>query len=83
MSDACEALRLLGDDGVIDGENAGRLYRTSMEKKGIWDGVPLEYARLLTDWPGKNGWNGEWERPRAVKVLKKREVQEEVPPSKI
>jgi large subunit ribosomal protein L40 len=70
MKDACEALRLLGDDGVVGGENTGRLYRTAMEKKGMWDGVPIEYARLLTDWPSRRGWNAEWTRPEPTVVKK-------------
>jgi large subunit ribosomal protein L40 len=63
MRDACELLRTMGDDGVIGGENEGRLFRVAMQKKGIWDGVPIEYARLLTDWPSRKGWDSEWVRP--------------------
>jgi large subunit ribosomal protein L40 len=64
MQAACEALRLLGDDGVVGGENAGRRYREAMNKTGVWDqgAVPFEYARCLTDWPKKDGWNHEWKR---------------------
>ena len=63
MRDACEALRLLGDHGVPEGENAGRLYRLAMDKSGVWGGVPIEYARSQTEWPARDGWNHEWKRP--------------------
>src|ERR1700761_4414018 len=62
MRAACEQLRILGDDGVEGGENVGRRYRECMNKKGIWDGVPLEYARCLVDWPSREGWNHEWKK---------------------
>lgn len=44
------------------GKDVGRLYRIAMEKKGIWDSVPIEYARIQTDGPPKDGWNHEWSR---------------------
>lgn len=94
MRDACEALRLIGEDGlaISNGSNAvpppgardpafvsiertsgkekstesidvkafaerqkqvGRLFRTSMNKTGLWEGVPIEYARAQTDTPPK------------------------------
>lgn len=119
MRDACEALRLIGEDGlavpVVGGERAvrppgardpssvslrvgtdgvvsrmeadaegqegdgevvhlnlgaaasqqkevGRLYRIAMEKKGIFQGVPIEYARIQTDTPPKSGWDHSWTR---------------------
>jgi large subunit ribosomal protein L40 len=62
MSNACEQLRILGDDGVEGGEHTGRRYRECMTKTGIWDHIPIEYARCITDWPSRNGWNHEWKR---------------------
>ena len=55
MRDACEELRT----GVGDG---GRLFRVAMEKKGIWRGVPVEYARIQTEGPAREGWNHDWVR---------------------
>jgi large subunit ribosomal protein L40 len=66
MREACEKLRLLGDDGVMGGESMGRLYRQSLEKTGIWQGVPIEYARGLADWPSKEGWNHAWVAKKVV-----------------
>ena len=40
----------------------GRLYRVAMEKKGIYQGVPIEYARCQTDTPSRNGWDYAWTR---------------------
>jgi len=96
MRDACEALRLIGEDGLAISEagstravlpvgardrvvvpgmkevnvqaaaegqtEVGRLYRVAMEKKGIWGGVPIEYARAQTDTPPRNGWDYAWTR---------------------
>lgn len=113
MRNACEALRLIGEDGlavpVEKGERAvrprgardpafvdvsvgvektggggkegtegkmqvdvaaaaqrqrevGRLYRIAMEKKGVFRGVPIEYARFQTDTPGREGWDHGWTR---------------------
>lgn len=117
MSQACEALRLIGEDGLAvreggtvlpptgardptfvqvdrqsgrveatDGSNGtggegieekehldlqsaaeqqkevGRLYRTAMLKTGVWDGVPIEYARAQTETPARNGWDHGWTR---------------------
>lgn len=114
MRDACEALRLIGEDGLavprVAGERAvrppgardpisvrvkvgskgtggdvaegvegetmevdveaaaqrqqevGRLYRIAMEKQGVFQGVPIEYARIQTDTPAKSGWDHEWKR---------------------
>ena len=45
-----------------DGDGMGRLYRIAMMKKGVWDGVPIEYARIQTDRPGREAWNHEWKR---------------------
>ncbi|EGD95011.1 hypothetical protein TESG_02505 [Trichophyton tonsurans CBS 112818] len=54
MKDACEELRT----GVGDG---GRLFRTSMNKRGVFsDGIPIEYGRLQTDSPSKDGWDYSW-----------------------
>ncbi|KAI9815323.1 MAG: hypothetical protein M1827_002803 [Pycnora praestabilis] len=62
MRDACEELRLLGEDGMQGGKNAGKLFRVAMQKKGIWKGVPVEYARVQTDGPAREGWNHAWVR---------------------
>jgi large subunit ribosomal protein L40 len=67
MREACEALRNLDADAniVVDGQgkkDVGRLYRIAMMKNDIWGGVPIEYARIQTDSPSKDGWNHEWTR---------------------
>jgi large subunit ribosomal protein L40 len=61
MHSACEELRTMDPPGTKD---AGRLYRIAMEKKGIFGhgGVPIEYARLQTDTPGRDPWNHGWTR---------------------
>ena len=61
MSDACEALRLMDDDGNL-GKDEGWLYRSATQKTGIWDGVPIEYAKCQTDYPSKEGWDHDWKR---------------------
>ncbi|EAT84345.1 hypothetical protein HBH56_043020 [Parastagonospora nodorum] len=52
------------DPGTIGegGKDVGRLYRSAMIKRGIWGSVPVEYARLQTDYPGREGWNHGWTR---------------------
>ncbi len=55
MRSACEELRI----GVGDG---GRLFRVAMGKKGVWRGVPVEYARIQTEGPARGGWNEGWAR---------------------
>ncbi|KAI9872558.1 MAG: hypothetical protein M1830_001483, partial [Pleopsidium flavum] len=50
MRDACEELRTGCGDG-------GRLFRVAMSKKGVWAGVPVEYARCQTEGPGREGWD--------------------------
>lgn len=72
MREACEALRLIGGDGMgggpggasAGGKDVGRLYRVAMEKKGIYGlkGVPIEYARAQTDFPRREGWDHGWTR---------------------
>ena len=44
-------------------QEVGRLYRLAMEKKGIFQGVPIEYARIQTDTPPRAGWDHGWKRP--------------------
>ena len=110
MRNACEALRLIGEDGLavsepgsravrppgardvpstrfeveVKGENGsmrkevrdidveaaasrqkdvGRLFRQSMQKGGIYQGVPIEYARGMVATPSKMGWDHGWTRP--------------------
>ena len=56
MHAACEELRTGAGDG-------GKLFRVSMNKKGVFtDMFPIEYARLQTDGPSREGWNHEWKR---------------------
>jgi len=64
MHAATEALRTLEGDGGKGAEMGGRLYRIAMEKKGVFGhgGVPIEYARLQVDTPGKEVWNHGWTR---------------------
>ncbi|SMY20858.1 unnamed protein product [Zymoseptoria tritici ST99CH_1A5] len=75
MASACEALRLIDDDGLTEQEaehygalqqrsekEVGRLYRQAMMKDNVWDGVPIEYARMQTETPGRDGWNHGWTR---------------------
>lgn len=61
MEAANELLRTMDPPGTKDG---GRLYRIAQEKKGIFGhgGVPIEYARLQVDTPGKEPWNHGWTR---------------------
>ncbi len=60
MAAACEGLRV----GVGDG---GRLFRRAMMKNGVWSiperggGVPLEYARGLSEWVGGGTGTGKGE----------------------
>ena len=46
----------------VRGREVGRLYRSAMIKRGIWGSVPVEYARVQTDYPSRQGWNHEWTR---------------------
>jgi large subunit ribosomal protein L40 len=74
MASACEALRLIDTHGLTaeerfklgegeaEGNQMGKLFRIAMLKKGIWDGVPIEYARIQTETPPKDGWNHSWTR---------------------
>ncbi|KAH9810128.1 Mitochondrial ribosomal protein L28 [Teratosphaeria destructans] len=78
MAAACEALRLIDRDGLTaedrmrlgaggnkdggEGKDMGRLYRIAMLKEGVWDGIPIEYARLQTEFPAREGWNHGWTR---------------------
>ncbi|KAF2235423.1 hypothetical protein EV356DRAFT_514238 [Viridothelium virens] len=58
-----EGLVVIGGSGKGEGgKELGRLYRLAMEKKGIWQGVPIEYARIQTDTPGREGWDHGWKR---------------------
>lgn len=44
------------------GREVGRLYRSAMLKRGVWGSVPVEYGRLLVDFPPRDGWNEGWRR---------------------
>lgn len=46
----------------VKGKEVGRLYRNAMLKRGVWGSVPVEYGRLQTDFPSREGWNHEWTR---------------------
>ncbi|KAF1959522.1 hypothetical protein CC80DRAFT_302017 [Byssothecium circinans] len=46
----------------VRGREVGRLYRAAMVKRGVWGSVPIEYARVQTDFPGREGWNHGWSR---------------------
>jgi large subunit ribosomal protein L40 len=57
MAAACEELR------TGCGERGARLFRVSMNKSGVFtDLFPIEYARLQTDSPSREGWNYEWKK---------------------
>ncbi|KAI5360562.1 Putative ribosomal protein L28/L40 [Septoria linicola] len=49
------------DEDVVRSRE-GRLYRMAMLKNGIWNGVPIEYARIQTETPARDGWNHGWTR---------------------
>ena len=56
MNAACEELRTGAGDG-------GKLFRVSMNKRAVFtDLFPIEYGRLQTEGPSKDGWNHEWKR---------------------
>lgn len=56
MHRACEELRTGAGDG-------GKLFRKSMNKSGVFvDMFPIEYGRLQTDGPSRDGWNHEWKK---------------------
>ncbi|OJD25840.1 hypothetical protein ACJ73_02792 [Blastomyces percursus] len=56
MRDACEELRIGAGDG-------GKLFRISMNKRGVFtDQIPIEYGRMQTEGPSKEGWNYDWKR---------------------
>ncbi|EAW09612.1 mitochondrial 54S ribosomal protein mL40 [Aspergillus clavatus NRRL 1] len=56
MNAACEELRTGAGDG-------GKLFRISMNKRGVFrDLFPIEYGRMQTESPSKEGWNHEWKR---------------------
>lgn len=77
MAAACEELRLIDHEGLTieerrrlgqsqkvgDHAETGRLYRTAMMKdNNVWSVVPIEYARIQTETPPRNGWNHGWMR---------------------
>ena len=51
-----------GSPAGATGKNVGRLYRIAMRKDNIWQGVPIEYARIQTEGPPRDGWNQDWKR---------------------
>ncbi|KAH8695346.1 hypothetical protein BGW36DRAFT_382516 [Talaromyces proteolyticus] len=57
MSAACEELR------TGCGEQGSKLFRVSMNKRGVFtDLFPLEYSRLQTESPPRDGWNHDWKK---------------------
>ncbi|KAH6860566.1 hypothetical protein B0T12DRAFT_348731 [Alternaria alternata] len=44
------------------GREVGRLYRSAMLKRRVWGSVPVEYGRVQTDFPPREGWNHAWVR---------------------
>jgi large subunit ribosomal protein L40 len=46
----------------VKGREVGRLYRIAMNKTGVWEGIPIEYARIQMDFPAREGWNHGWTR---------------------
>lgn len=76
MAAACEALRLIDSNGLTaedrqrlgepelseGGKEVGRLYRIAMRKDGVWEGAPIEYGRIQTESPPREGWNSAWTR---------------------
>jgi large subunit ribosomal protein L40 len=46
----------------VKGKEVGRLYRGAMNKRAIRGSVPVEYARVQVDFPGREGWNHGWTR---------------------
>ncbi|KAL9051273.1 MAG: hypothetical protein Q9162_006116 [Coniocarpon cinnabarinum] len=50
-------------------KDVGRLFRIAMEKKGVFQGVPIEYTRIQTDTPPRNGWDHDWKRPTTLTGL--------------
>ena len=58
-----DGLQIIGGSGKTEGgKEMGRLYRLAMQKKGIWHGVPIEYARIQTYSPARDGWDHGWKR---------------------
>ncbi|KAK4547643.1 hypothetical protein LTR36_000600 [Oleoguttula mirabilis] len=54
-----------GDEAAAagaEGREMGRLYRIAMLKDGVWEGAPIEYARIQTESPPREGWNHAWTR---------------------
>lgn len=64
MHSSMEVLRTMDEQDGVRGKDAGRLYRIALEKKGVFGkgGVPIEYARLQTDTPGREAWDHSWTR---------------------
>ncbi|KAI9692078.1 MAG: hypothetical protein M1820_009546 [Bogoriella megaspora] len=57
-----EPVVLAGSPEAHGGSDIGYLYRRAMEKKGVWQGVPIEYARAQTETPSRDGWDHAWKR---------------------
>jgi len=51
-----------GTPAGTTGKGVGRLYRIAMMKTDVWKGVPIEYARIQTETPPRDGWNHAWTR---------------------
>lgn len=68
MQFTMEVLRNLDDGPTSYGKEGSRLFRTALEKKGIYGlgAIPIEYSRLQTDTPGTIPWDHDWKRWRAI-----------------
>ena len=62
MRDACEELRNLPWPNGNYEKSQGVLFRRAMEKKGIWQGWPIEASKSQTEFPAKEPWNTDWRR---------------------
>ncbi|RKF59809.1 hypothetical protein OnM2_057030 [Erysiphe neolycopersici] len=64
MQLAMEVLRNLDDGTNSNGKIGSRLFRTALEKKGIYKtgSIPIEYSRLQTETPGATSWDHNWKR---------------------
>ncbi|KAH7310485.1 hypothetical protein B0I35DRAFT_411994 [Stachybotrys elegans] len=70
MYRACEELRKT----FTPGRGEGYLYRVAMEKKGVYGlgDIPIEYARMQTEYPPKEPWNHGWKRAHVPHVVYKK-----------
>lgn len=48
-------------DFVAEGEEK-RADGEGLKERDVWEGVPIEYARIQTESPPREGWNHGWTR---------------------